>query len=202
MGQQFLDGNKVMPIVPERPKRRDIRREGEAERDFSPAVFWGLLVAGLAVLGGCLVVPLWMECQVLAGQSRVLSKRVEEYRMLAAADQEAIEAAKNSVPFNERLMMEELNHQRPGEQVLLRESGQEAVVVGTVVEQDDVGPAWLGAFARRDTRGILLLMSGGLVLFAFVYYPVEGRSGRRERVAKIPVHSIGAGFVRPMLYRR
>ena len=202
MGQQFLDSNKVMPMVPERPERRDVRGGVEVERDYSPVVFWGLLVAGLAVLGGCLVVPLWMECQVLAGQSRALSEQVDEYRMRAAADQEAIEAAKTSVPFNERLMMEELNHQRPGEEVLLRESSQEAVVVGTVAEQDDVGPAWLGAFAQRDTRGILLLMSGGLVLFAFVYYPAGGSSGRRERVAKIPVHSMGAGFVRPMLYRR
>ncbi len=59
--------------------------------------------------------------------------------MWAAADQEAIEAAKNSVPFNERLMIEELNYQRPGEQVLLKESGEEAALVPRVAEQDGVG---------------------------------------------------------------
>ncbi len=189
-------------MVHEHPKRRVIRRGGKAESDFSTAVFWGLLVAGLAVLGACLVVPLWMDCQVLAGQSRVLSERVEEYRMRAAADQEAIEAAKNSVPFNERLMIEELNYQRPGEQVLLKESGEEAAVVPRVVEQDGVGPAWLGAFAERDTRGILLVMSGGLVLFAFVYYPAGGKGGQRKDRPKIPVYTMGAGLIKPILYRR
>ena len=187
-------------------KRRDVPRVGGGTReergDFSTAVFWMLLVAGMAVLGACIVVPAWMSCQVLARQRSDLSERVEQSRLWARADLEAVEAATSNAAFNERLLIEELNYQRPGEQVLLVDSGRQAVLAEQAVAPVEAGPAWLQAFVERDTRRILLVMSGGLVLFALVYYPAGGRSGRGEEMPKIPVHSMGAGFVRPMLYRK
>ncbi len=189
-------------MVLEPRKRRDIRRAGEAQRDFSSAVFWLLLGVGMAVLGACMVVPAWMNCQVLADQSRALSERVAEHRLRALADQEAIEAAQNSVAFNERLLIEELNYQRPGEQILPASHVQEAYAEPAAAEQGAVGPPWLGAFVQRDTRSILLVMSGGLVLFAFVYYPAGGRSVGAKKVPRIPVHSMPARFIRPTQSRQ
>ena len=188
-------------MVLERPKRTDMPTGGRSacrrRRDFSGALFWGLLVAGMAVLGACIVVPVWMNCQVLAAQSRALSERVAEHRLGAMADQEAIEAAQHSVAFNERLLIEELNYQRPGEQILMASASQEGEAEGAAVAQSGVGPPWLRAFVQGDTRSILLVMSGGLVLFAFIYYPVGVRSTEAKKVPRIPVHAMGARFIEP-----
>ncbi len=180
-------------------RQRNVQRQGQSrrQRDFSTAVSWWLLLTGMAVLGACIVVPAWMNCEIMAGQSRALSEQVEEYQVRALADWEAIEAAQTSVAFNERLVIEELNHQRPGEQVLLASYVGEGEAQARPPEQGGVGgPAWLGAFAEPDTRNILLVMSGGLVLFTFVYYPAGGRSGQKKDVPKIPVHySAGARYI-------
>ncbi len=178
-------------MLPERQKRRDGRREAKTPRDFSPAVFWLLLIAGMAVLGACMVVPAWMNTQALADQSRVLSERLGEYRLQALADQEAIEAAQHSIAFNERLLIEELNYQRPGEQILLASYLQGPPPEQATAQQADLGPPWLQAFIQQDTRLILLVISAALVLFAFVYYPANRRSARASR---IPVRSMGNKF--------
>ena len=180
-------------MVLERQKRRDVRRAAKTPRDFSPAVFWLLLLAGMAVLGACMVVPAWMNTRVLANQSRVLSERLAKSRSRALADQEAIEAAQHSVAFNERLLIEQLNYQRPGEQILLARYRQQDQAKPTATEQASLGPPWLQAFIQRDTRVILLVLSGALVLFAFVYYPASGRSAG----SRVPVRSMPATFIRP-----
>ena len=178
-------------MVLERQKRNDVRREAKTPRDFSPAVFWLLLVAGMAVLGACMVMPTWMNTQALANQSQELSERLAEYRLAALADQEAIEAAQHSVAFNERLLIEELNYQRPGEQILLASYLQEPPPEQATAQQADLGPPWLQAFIQQDTRLILSVISAALVLFAFVYYPANRRSARASR---IPVRSMGNKF--------
>ena len=188
-------------------QRRDVPRggrgTGKAEGDFSTAVFWMLLVAGMAVLGACIVVPVWMNSQKLAWQGSNLSERVDQCRLWASADLEAVEAATSNAAFNERLLIEELNYQRPGEQVLLVDSGRQAVVPEPAVVPVGAGPTWLRAFVERDTRSILLVMSGGLVLFAFVYYPAGGSAAQRKAVAKIPVHySMGPRFSEPSQTRQ
>ena len=85
----------------------------------------------------------------------------------------------------------------PGEQVLLADSGRQAVVPERAIVPLGAGPVWLRAFVERDTRSILLVMSGGLVLFAFVYYPASGRSVGAKKVPRIPVHSMPARFTQP-----
>ena len=179
-------------MLPERQKRRDGRREAKTPRDFSPAVFWLLLIAGMAVLGACMVVPTWMNTQTLANQSQELSERLAEYRLAALADQEAIEAAQHSVAFNERLLIEGLNYQRPGEQILLATNYvQQGQAKPPSAKKASLGPPWLAAFVQHDTRTILLVISAALVLFAFVYYPANRRSARASR---IPVHSMRNKF--------
>ena len=177
---------------------RDPRRARKAQRDFSPAVFWMLLLAGMAVLGACVVVPAWMNSQMLARQHTNLSERLAQSRLWAKADSEAVEAATSNAAFNERLLIEELNYQRPGEQVLLADSGLQALNPKQTVQPVlGAGPAWLRAFVERDTRNILLAMSGGLVLFAFVYYPAGRKSKRPKELPMIPVHRMDARFNGP-----
>ena len=163
-----------------------------------------LLVSGMAVLAACILVPVWMNCQMLASQCRDLSQRVEQSRLWASADLEAVEAATSNAAFNERLLIEELNYQRPGEQVLLVDSGLQQVVASEQTVEPPIapGPTWLRAFVERDTQSILLVMSGGLVLFAFVYYPAGGRSGQGKELPNIPVHSMEARFIGPAQTRQ
>jgi len=178
-------------------RKREHKHVGTGEHDLSTAVFWVLLLAGLAVLGACVVVPVWTNCRMLAGQSQELSEQVEAFALRVQADQEAIKAASHDVAFNERLLIEELNYQRPGEQVLLANAAEFEKLVGAGTRPESAGPAWLRAFVEQDSRSILLFMSGGLVLFAFVYYPPKSRSGRPRIRPNVPVRPARARFIEP-----
>ena len=132
---------------------------------------------------------------MLGQQELELSRQLEQLRISSYHHAEAIAAAKQDVAFNERLLIEELNYQRPGEQILPASYVQETRAQQPVAEQGAFGPPWLGAFVQRDTRSILLVISGALVLFAFVYYPASGRSTGAKKVPRIPVHSMPARFI-------
>ena len=152
-----------------------------------------LLLTGLVVLGVCVVAPAWLNCQQLAGQEQEVSRELEQLRISNYHYREAIEAAGHDVAFNERLLIEQLNYHRPGEQALPVSSEQKSVALGNNYTLPPGNPAWLEAFAQRDTRNILLIMSTGLVLFAFVYYrPTK----RFSPPTDIPVRPAAAKFTR------
>lgn len=174
---------------------RRTRFTSKPKKDFSSGVFWLLLLSGFVVLGACIVVPAWLNCQQLAAQQLRLSGQLAQLRMSNEQHAEAIEAARHDAAFNERLLIEELNYHRPGEQALL--VSPEMKPVPATSANNHVfrkAPAWLQAFAQRDTRNILLVMSTGLVLFAFVYYRPTKRS---DRPSSIPVCPTSARFVNP-----
>ena len=175
--------------------KRSGRRRGAEQKDCSTGVFWVLLLSGLAVLGGGLLVPVWMNCQMLARQSGELGGQVEEFSRKVRADQEAIAAVGHDVAFNERLLMEELNYQRPGEQVLLtRLLGSDEGFQARQAGCGSVGPGWLRGFIEPDSRSLLLAMSGGLVFFAFVYYPPKKRAEPPRPRSEVPVRPARAEF--------
>ena len=150
-----------------------------------------LLLAGLSVLGACIVAPAWLNCQQLAGQEQELSRELEQLRISNYHYQEAIEAAQHDVAFNERLLIEQLNYHRPGEQALLVSSEQKSApaALGNNYTLPSDNPAWLETFAQRDTRNILLVMSTGLVLFAFVYYRSTKQSSRPSDIPVRPARA-------------
>ena len=130
-----------------------------------------LLLSGFAVLGACIIVPARLDCQQMAAQQRALAEQLKQLRINNRYYQEAIEAAQHNAAFNERLLIEELNYHRPGEQTLLiatKSQPTPAVASGNYLSPEN--PSWLQAFAEQDIRNILLVMSTGLVLFAFIYY--------------------------------
>lgn len=150
---------------------RRTRSTSKPKKDFSSGVFWLLLLSGFVVLGACIVVPAWLNCQQLAAQQLSLTRQLAQLGMSNEHHAEAIEAARHNAAFNERLLIEELNYHRPGEQALLVASEIKPVPATSGSNRVSCkAPAWLGAFAQQDTRNILLVMSTGLVLFAFVYY--------------------------------
>ena len=173
---------------------RRTRSAAKTQMDLSACVFWMLLVTGLSVLGACIVTPTWLKSQALGQQELELTMQLEQLRISSLHQAEAIEAAQQDVAFNERLLIEELNYHRPGEQAML----------GVIKPRPSAGtldnnhtaqknPAWLGAFAQPDTRNILLVMSTGLVLFAFAYYRPSKRS---SQLSEMQVHPAQARFAR------
>ena len=152
-----------------------------------------LLLSGFAVLGACIIVPARLDCQQLAAQQLALAEQLKQLRINNHYYQEAIEAAQHNAAFNERLLIEKLNYHRPGEQALLiatEPQSTAAVSSGNYLSPEN--PSWLQAFAEQDIRNILLVMSTGLVLFAFVYYrPTK----RLTPVPDIPVRPASAKFI-------
>ena len=172
---------------------RRARSAAKHQTDLSTWVFWMLLVTGLSVLGACIVTPTWVMCQSLGQQELELTGQLEQLRISSLHQAEAIAAAQQDVAFNERLLIEELNYHRPGEQAMpgiTEPRPSVATLDNNRTAQKN--PAWLGAFAQPDTRNILLVMSTGLVLFAFAYYQPTKRSARPSN---IPVRPTPARFV-------
>ena len=170
------------------------RSAAQTQTDLSTWVFWMLLLTGLTVLGACIVTPTWVKCQALGQQELELTGQLEQLRISNLHQAEAIEAAQQDVAFNERLLIEELNYHRPGEQVLL--GATEPRPAAAILDNNHTAqhnPAWLGAFAQPDTRNILLVMSTGLVLFSFAYYRPAIRSAPSSN---IPVRPAAARFAR------
>ena len=170
------------------------RSSGKTKKELSSGVFWLLLVLGLGVLGACVLVPQWLEYQELAQRQARLDRRLAQARLDLKLERQAVDAAQHDVAFNERLLIEELNYSRPGEQILLSGSVEKAQPDSPLASDDSPGPAWLRAFSERDSRNILLMMSAGLVLFAFVYYPPGRRVARARPRARIPVRPAPAAF--------
>ena len=180
--------------MPVNSDNRKARSTEKTQTDLSTWVFWMLLVTGLTVLGACMIAPAWIKCQMLGQQELVLTRQLEQLRVSSYHHAEAIAAAKQDVAFNERLLIEELNYHRPGEQTLpvAFESKPSPATTGKSHTVNS-NPAWLEAFAEPDTRNILLVMSTGLVLFAFVYYRPTQRS---TPPPIIPVRPAAARFSR------
>jgi hypothetical protein len=173
-----------MPVNSDNRRARSVSR---TQTDLSTWLFWVLLVAGLSVLGACIVTPTWVTCQTLGQQELELSRQLEELRINNRHQAEAIAAAQQDVAFNERLLIEELNYHRPGEQVMpdiIEPRPSAAASDNNHTARKN--PVWLGAFAQPDTRNILLVMSTGLVLFAFVYYQPNKRSARPSNIPVRP----------------
>lgn len=179
----------------DRPSRAG-RQAGKKSKDFSTGVCWMLLLAGLAVLGTCIIVPAWLNCQQLAVQQLELTEQLAQLHISNNHYQEAIEAARHDAAFNERLLIEGLNYRRPGEQALLVASGPQTHLATPVTRLRSTVPkwVWLRAFAEHNTRNVLMIMSTGLVFFAFIYYRPKSRGSQTKPSSQIPVHPAAAEY--------
>ena len=181
--------------MPVNSDNRKARSTEKTQTDLSAWVFWMLLVTGLTVLGVCMTAPAWIKCQMLGQQELALTRQLGQLRISSYHHAEAIAAAKQDVAFNERLLIEELNYHRPGEQTLpvAFEPRPSPATTGNTHTVNS-NPAWLEAFAQPDTRNILLVMSTGLVLFAFVYYRPTQRTSRPVLPPAIPIRPARAEY--------
>lgn len=163
--------------------------------DLSVCVFWMLLATGLLVLAACIITPSWVKCKKLDQQELAVNRHLEQLRKNSLDRAQAIAAAQTDVAFNERLLIEELNYRRPGEQALVTVSAARPSWLDPQSNSNTVrnNPARFEVFAQPDTRNILLAMSCGLLLFAFIYYRPTNRTGR---LPEVPIRPTPARFVR------
>ena len=170
---------------------------GGAKKNSSTAIFWVLLLAGLSVMGACIIGPVWLECKRMAAQRAQLAEKLEELQTARNDEKEAIRAAQADVAFNERLLMEELNYQRPGEDVLAPVLSRQTARDRPQADQPEGPLAWIRALEQQDVRIILLAMSMGLIIFALLYYRPGRKSEGARQLPEIPVRTISAQFTEP-----
>jgi len=162
-----------------------------------PIMFWVLTGLAIAVFAPCAIMPLWLTTEQLLEQERACRASLIEIKGRLANNEARIEAMRNDPLVNERIIRRELNYRPQGEEVI-RWSADASTVVGTVSvgQESPVVPEephvlsqwgamvsrwlpawpWRDLFARSPYRPLLLLMSGGLLMAAFVLYaPVSSR---------------------------
>jgi hypothetical protein len=156
----------------------------------SPAGFWVLIVLSALVFVPCVILPVWRDYQAM-----VLAVQVEEHlTAVLRADVEGLrhssEAIRTDPGVAARLARRELSYRHPGQ--------TDVVVPGVVPAGFEASPGptlepvpppapvarVLGRlpaiqydrlFREEPTRSILMLLSGGLAVAAFVLYAPKPR---------------------------
>lgn len=166
-----------------------------------PIMFWVLTGLALAIFVPCVLVPMVIDTELLRQEERAMAAQVDELKDQIARNQARIEALLADPLVNERIARRELNYRPDGEEVVRWSPYELSAARGarmeqtSVVSDDDDGgldhwvaaltrwlPAWpwRDLFGRSPNRSLLLMMSGGLLMAAFILYtPVFERISRK-----------------------
>lgn len=157
-------------------------------------MFWVLI--GLAILAftPCVLVPIYLEKEQVREHERILAAVVAEYERTVERTRDRRDALMADPLVNERMIRRELNLRPQGEQIVRWSPEELAALPLKVPDLSEPGAAgaglseppepgwlvslrrWLPAwpwrqlFAESPNRTLLMLMSGGLVVAAFVLY--------------------------------
>ncbi len=166
-------------------------------------MFYVLSTLALAIFAPCVLVPAWAESAQLREYHRDLAVVVAGLQAQVEANNARSERWRSDPLVSERAVRREFNYQPPGEQVI--RSGQDGAVALTALSEypslkrtvpraaPNPVPAWVTGtkrwlpawnwsflFARSPNRELLLLMSGGLLLTAFILYAPQRRPSARK----------------------
>lgn len=162
-----------------------------------PIMFWVLTGLALAIFTPCVLVPMWMDTEMLREEERAMAAQVGELKSQIARNQARMEALLADPLVNERIARRELNYRAEGEEVIRwspyelstattarldRTAAEATASTGGLDRWVAALSRWLPAwpwrdlFGRAPNRSLFLMMSGGLLMAAFVLYtPVFGR---------------------------
>lgn len=166
-------------------------------------MFYVLSGLAVAIFAPCVLVPAWQQSAQLREYHRDLAVVVAGLQGQVEANRARTERWLSDPLVNERAVRREFNYQAPGEQVI--RSGQDTSVAPTAISEGSTPrqravaippnpvPRWVTAtkqwlpawnwsflFARSPNRELLLLMSGGLLLTAFILYAPHRREFTRK----------------------
>ncbi len=163
-------------------------------------MFWLLVSMALAVFAPCVLLPVWVETESVLVYERSLERRLEELREQHRLNEIHIQALETDPLVSERLVRRELNYRPDPERLVHLPPEQLAAVHVRVPEDVIAGPPevevappdwvltirswlpswpWRRLFATDPNRVLMLLMSGGLLVSAFLLYDPR-RSFRRS----------------------
>lgn len=180
-------------------RRQDVdpQRSGEgtpAPAAFSaahPIMFWLLVSMALAVFAPCVLLPVWIETESVLEYERGMEARLSELREQYRVNEIHIQALENDPLVSERLVRRELNV-LPDPERMVQLPPEHLASIRVRLPQDVLAPAspaeiappeWMSAvrswlpswpwrrlFATSPNRTVFLLMSGGLLVSAFLLY--------------------------------
>jgi len=149
-------------------------------------MFWTLLLMAAAVFAAAVLVPPARRYQYVLQQEQAAQTRVGMLEQRIESAQRTIAALQQDPDANEQLAKASLNYQRPGEQridvpaqivvALESTSPQPQTPASPGSEHPGGALSWLvwsgvgDAFAESSTRAILMLLSAGVAIAAFLLY--------------------------------
>ncbi len=153
-------------------------------------MFWMLMTLAVLVFTPCVLVPIWLETKELHQAEQQMAALVESLERQVETNERHADALAEDPLVNQRLVREQLNVVREGEEVL-RWTPEELAAMKTTPSPVNVDPAparppwpswvsrgtawlpnwpWEKLFAESPQRPMLMIMAGGLLLAAFVLY--------------------------------
>jgi hypothetical protein len=165
-----------------------------------PIMFWVLTTLALAVFTPCVLVPIVVESQEIRAYEAAAVQSLADMKAQVEKNEARIEALRTDPLVNDRIVRRELNYRPDGEQVVQLPAGELTQVRPGEPAMTRVAPAsqdqkadwflaaakwlprwpWRELFAKSPNRSLLLAMSGGLLVAAFLLYgrPVSARPRR------------------------
>lgn len=182
------------------------RTEANASAAIEPAARspWGhrvmfllLILLAFVLYAPAVLLPMLRSHKSVLDEEKMLTADLGELETEVAKAERLVVAFRSDPAVNEQLAQLDLNYQRPGERTLPVSPEAAAAPPTRVLPPPDRRlvpanwPRWAHTaerfadryrlpriFLTAPTRGVLLLMSGGLLVAAFVLYPPTPRAGR------------------------
>jgi cell division protein FtsB len=156
------------------------------------AVFWLLILMGLATFAPCIILPEWREYQALSRIEQQEQHRVDELQVAVDRERRLLEAMQRDPAVVARLAQRDLGFHRPGEKPVPVAVPVADTSVDKQFEPTPVEPPKLiarslsrlpdfdydGIFCDEHTRPIIMIMSVSLILAAVALHSGRGSTRR------------------------
>ncbi len=173
----------------------------------SALLFWTLLLSGGGCLAAALILPPWLEFRVTRQACDDAAARVAELELRLTAIHRQIEHIERDPAYNERLARGEFGIQPQGVETIRIDLPPPATQLATTPPEDESDPIeklgalvdeaarrspWVAAFVLKETRPIVLAMSGAAVLAAVLLFSMSPSPRTRGPSTRGPQSSDGS----------
>jgi hypothetical protein len=185
-----MDAAEQNQSIPD-PSQPATAGERSAEPPPSGLMFWVLIGLAAVAFIPCIVLPIWRDYQAAVLEARLEEQKVAVLQADVDRQRRVLEAIRTAPAVSVRLAQRELGYRQPGQQHVLVAGEVPSALEGEPIVQPvsaTVEPpepiARLVAplpemrydqvFCEPPTRTVIMLLSGGLMVAAFVLYPRQG----------------------------
>jgi len=167
------------------PREGDTPPVAPPTRGGGALMFWVLLALAATGFVPCIVLPVWRDYQTMALAVQAEERIVATMQAGVERQQRTLAAIRTDPAVGARLAQRELTYRRPGQDEFPVPGVPVVRPVATAQPLDPIEPPAAVArlierlptanydqvFCRNPSRTALLLLSGGLMVAAFVLYP-------------------------------